>query len=514
MLALASVPLMRGHANLPNNNPDPEQPVNGGNNNQQEAPSYYVSLGSMPSNWLPVADTTFNFIASTDASYSDGKIVFHLSDVTSYEGWYMNDPSRNGTIGGKPHGGPDIRFAPAGEQDMYAHDGQGNRLGKLKKWTVETVTNDDGSVSYTAIAEWETRPIKSPTPFSITVKLECWDYAAYGVIQAYLQKQKLGGLSWSTTASSGSRTIPLDELPLFGGNKIADSWERINGAMYGYIDTSQDCDSGGEKIDPNTQNAVKHGQNNGDGFSVHEEYRGFWIQSEGGHTRLDPRKKELFIYSSIDGNIADCAHHNDLGYIGSLNQEEIHPYVILPTTETRRGVVNFSRGNVPENGEQRFITVQTGNNPPNRVDDDGNPYQPYGEATGILHSGENGICVIYHTAIEAHFDGKNAKAVFDATIAHEVGHSIGLADHHGTDHYAYVGLPGAPPSGEACVMIAGGFTEAMLLAWQGSGFADFHDDTVHPNHGSWEDHWGMYKLHNNPGGHCSYSKGSSWWQNL
>ena len=80
----------------------------------------FLLLALASVDWLPVADTTFNFKATTNASYKNGKIVFHLSGVTKYEGWHMNDQHRGRVShNGKrePHNGPDILFAPAGEQD-------------------------------------------------------------------------------------------------------------------------------------------------------------------------------------------------------------------------------------------------------------------------------------------------------------------------------------------------------------------------------------------------------------
>ena len=358
----------------------------------------------------------------------------------------------------------------------------------------------------TATAKWGTRPVPSPTPFSVTVKLECWDYAAYGVIQAELQKRI--SFQYRTQRWSTSHTIPLDKYPLFGANKIADAWERLNGAWYGYTNTFQDCDSGGTKIDPNTQNEIKHGQNNGDGFSVHEEYRGFQIQ--GSHTRLDPREKDLFIYSSIGPTFHDVTYdyvdQSDIGDTRSLEPEiKVHQIGLY---EASSHVVNFTRKGVNNKGAQYWTMVQLARN--RNV-----AYYGSTPVAKQLHLGTSGQANIFIENIDRDFAIiADARKVFDTTIAHEVGHSVGL-DHHD----AHDGLPAVAPERETCVMIGGGFTRHMMLEWQGSGFADFHDENIHPTgtgvlDRDWNDHWGQYKLHNHHGKHCSYSKGQWWWRNL
>ncbi len=110
VLALASVALMRGHTAAPL---DPEQPINGGNNNPSNPPPYPITL-SPPDEWegwMPTATETIVFTAVADISHpGEASVTFHLSEVTSYKGRYMNDEDW------KNHQGTDLYFAPAEDQ--------------------------------------------------------------------------------------------------------------------------------------------------------------------------------------------------------------------------------------------------------------------------------------------------------------------------------------------------------------------------------------------------------------
>ena len=268
---------MRGHANLPNNNPDPEQPGNGEINDQPNPPPYEITL-SPPDEWegwIPTtgvgdsSDTeTIIFTATTSATTEKGKITFKLSSVTSYQGRYMNDKKWN------DHRGLDLYFAE--EQAP---------LSMGITWTRHSDTE--------ITVEWRDH-LKTLKVEEFPVNIVCNDHAAYGEIHAIL---KITGFDPKSTAP---HTIPQDVLPIaihghggIGGfipfipttitfgNKIADAWER--GALY--WDTTVDNDT------PGSRNGVEHGANTGDGFSVHEEYRGFKIGGE--HQRLIPTQKRL-----------------------------------------------------------------------------------------------------------------------------------------------------------------------------------------------------------------------------
>jgi hypothetical protein len=74
-------------------------------------------------------------------------------------------------------------------------------------------------------------------------------------------------------------TIPKDD----NGNRIADAWKDRFG-----LEGSSRSETSDEDSEPDTGPG-----HTGDGLSLYEEYRGFRIQ--GAHTRLNPRKKDVFI---------------------------------------------------------------------------------------------------------------------------------------------------------------------------------------------------------------------------
>jgi hypothetical protein len=77
--------------------------------------------------------------------------------------------------------------------------------------------------------------------------------------------------------------VPQDD----DNNRIADAWQRRHGAEGQGIDDEDDQPPGDSK---------------GDGLSLYEEYRGFFIQ--GRHQRLDPQVKDFFVYDQ-DGLVQD-----------------------------------------------------------------------------------------------------------------------------------------------------------------------------------------------------------------
>jgi len=97
-----------------------------------------------------------------------------------------------------------------------------------------------------------------------------------------------------------STSIPLDE----NGNGIADAWEDSNGGRS--IPAGEDLEPGA----PGSDNLHK-----GDGYSRHDEYRGFAVKAGGSlcHVRTDPRnKQDLFFWDQ------DAKFSGDLDLFRSL----------------------------------------------------------------------------------------------------------------------------------------------------------------------------------------------------
>ena len=423
--------------------------------------------------WMPVASTSSYIVFTATASIGNASpesvngsasVTFHLSEVTSHEGRYMNDKTNRGDLDA------DIYFAPAIDQaELYG--------GKI--------TWSGGGVNATTItASWEARPISSGD-ISVPVKVVCNDYAAYGKIHATL----------SLGATSKTHTIPRD----INDNTLADIWDVVYYIWWYWVGRretpisvftrehlSQDRDEGG---------SVASGVNSGDGFTLFEEYRGFMVG--GNHTRLHPEKKDVFLWSNMTNKIIEQAEksigyaYNLPMYVHQINDDEW-------TGEFSR-VVNFCGGAAPQKAIQivehptkwRDVLGATGPGCPC------NPNTTY-------------HCLIFTQEIERVVPSQHVDPVFRIVIAHEVGHAVGL-DHDSIrfnppaegEEFGVVTFPTNPR--DACVMNTGDWDVLSwddIILWNGTGYARVHNSP--PEEPDYEDHKYHYRLHTNHEGHPTY----------
>ena len=212
-----------------------------------------------------------------------GKFEFKLEDVGKEPGICMNEPADDAddTL--------DLAIAPVGSGLVFGGDNQTAR------------TESDQTEA--------------------SVFVQARDWGAYGKLSAKA-KIVLGGEEVEVDAVNEKTgepflTIPKDE----NSNSVADAWEEQSGIYPSAADADDDD--------------TPEGKGPGDGLSVYEEYRGFFVQ--GSHRRLDPRKKDLFVYDP-DGLVRN-------GALAAATQLEVH----FPTaSESHCGgssedrVVNFN----------------------------------------------------------------------------------------------------------------------------------------------------------------------------
>ena len=479
LLALASVALMRGHATVIVIIPPP----------------YPITLSPQSewASWMPTAKDTIVFTAETDLSHPGrASVTFLLSEVTSYEGRYMNDSDRN-----LPENkGADLYFAPAANQETL-YDG--------------AITWSGGGKDSTSItASWTTKP--TPEKIRIPVKIVCNDYAAYGKIRAALYVP-----SYTLPKVTEPQTIPKDDgsyeihsrsgmlLEGVADNKLADEWDRDHLYWYGSstIMDTQTADRFTEEQTWRDRDQAGEwrqiGVNSGDGFTVLEEYRGFMIG--GSYTRLHPEYKDVFIRSEVGPSDAfPNIPEGEKGYAGSLPMS-VH---FIDETEWDDNHVNFCQGGIggslqspihikedsEDHGGQGIYGITWGPDP--RVE----AWTP-----------NNSDCEILTSEIRTDY-GVDADAILPIVIAHEAGHAVNLKHHSLVIAGGVVTFPVA--NSDVCMMVNPVDDAATYIRWAGTGYAHTHNTPPGgdpPGDGDdWEHHPSKYKLHGNHGGQLTYDQ--------
>ena len=213
----------------------------------ESATPYILNVSSLSSSWQPKPNTyaTFTISIIKPANSEGANLRVSLSDVTNYPGRCGNSSSTSE---------PDLQL-----------EGSNN-----PHWT--RIVESSGQV---VLERYISPPSSSQSSSaSYTVKVTCYDYAAYG------------RLTITLGSSSFSRDIPLDN----NDNKIADGWENQHGIYTSNVQSAlalvrQDTDPG------TAGNPLV-----GDGLSVMDEYRGFFMNSI--HTRTNPNKWDIFVRSN------------------------------------------------------------------------------------------------------------------------------------------------------------------------------------------------------------------------
>ncbi len=376
--------------------------------------------------WKPTDQGKITFTVEVSGiDFSEGSVSLSFEKVSSWIGICMNMPREN------PGTDPDLRFYPADQVPLPAglrwEPAIWNDLVGRELTNVNIAVRDSVGVKFNSDSN-----VGATITFTITVR--CEDGGAYGRLVAELSN------STGTSQGSDNKFIPKDD----NGDYIADSWEKDkwDGAT-GHIppaDTEEGPTTGGD------ENRVQTNTHIGDGLCVFEEYRGFMVG--GSHTRLNPKNKDIFVYSQYAEFGEKGLTKSGIGAAYKLPGVFVI-YEILET-ETKDGkndrIVNFNKLGAPTAirdtadvswwimpkkaiwvEKQTTTTNLLGwTNADDTIDIYTNTIDNRANAVG---NGDNYLGFPEWLARQTDNDGNQLTtkdAIIYSTIGHEIGHAIGL----------------------------------------------------------------------------------------
>lgn len=238
------------------------------------------------------------------------------------------------------------------------------------------------------------------------VLIPSFDWGAYGKLKvtAFMHGGKI--ITGFLKSNPGMTEIPIPKRS--GTSKIADKWKKDKEV----VSLADDDDAENEPVGDGLVDGHV-----GDGFTLYEEYRGFY--ENGKHIFGDPKRKDLFIYTSIQAYIPG------IQLFKGLTKLNVHYRLTENEFDTKKRMMNFNHTDAPHQTDQHGLWVKQVANlgysftpflgPPKRVD-----------SVNISNTANiNTIFVFDNNRIEERHNLVRA-------VAHELGHAVRI-DHHGPD---------------------------------------------------------------------------------
>lgn len=332
-------------------------------------------------------------------------------------------------------------------------------------------TSSEWSDLGTGVLKYKMPDSYTGTICEFTVYVRAYDYGAWGTLKATLYKRTgtdANGNDVFKKASSAIGTVPRDE----NNNHIADGW---NNDFYPYKWESGSSDALPKEVHyNNTQNSgvkdypysVPAGADrqqtvdketgprgngeNGDGFTVFEEYRGFMTTQragygggQAGHIRTGPETKDVFyvadLFMSSYGS-GNASKHSSLLFT------EMHQVCVnIPftdvwntartqaiTTSVTVGWINTNSDNIPDTVHVHALRIRAPIDPNNNnksvhpVDTDtfGNSFLDIPDQYSLINIFLDSITTAQQT--DPKFQNFTLTEIVDHVIAHEMGHAVNL----------------------------------------------------------------------------------------
>jgi hypothetical protein len=350
----------------------------------EQEPEHEATLDLSDHTWLPDPTAPVNVVVKWEGKAE--KVRVFLENISVEPGTCLNDEVKDAAKE------TDLTIASQGD------------------WAV-TKEGEGAGTKYTAV-----RPLpKQDPPQQVELEVKATDYGAWGSVHAEVL---LDG-KWKDAKFNGKTTmaVPYD----LDENHIADQWEDENGAK------GKPADADDDETPPG--NGYK-----GDGLTNYEEYRGF--VEDGNHFRTDPRIKNVFFCdetATATGQGGDNSLATEgIALFEAVTKLKVHAK--LTKTELSEGrIVNRNHKEGPHKVDQHGVPIRRG------------PAGEDAEAMAATSSGAIGppkLTAFVKLPIGTRYrreSGWSANSRTDhdiedkvSTVAHELGHTVGM-EHHGAN---------------------------------------------------------------------------------
>lgn len=221
---------------------------------------------------------------------------------------------------------------------------------------------------------------------------------------------------------------------------IADSWRKAHQA---------------EKLaDDDDNEEIKGQKDNGDGFTLYEEYRGWVVK--GKRIEGDPEGKDFFVLNLIGGDA-----NGGIDLFEQLSELKVHAKLKRSEMSEKTRLMNGNRSEGPHNKDQHGVWVKQFVDDPKGMKDGKTGEQKLGNSgalTKLTKAGVagrpgivEGIGILARDSTGSDFSkpfnlpAQDAIFTWDRAIAHELFHSVGV-EHHGPDDTKGYSLSFVPPN--------------------------------------------------------------------
>ena len=226
---------------------------------------------------------------------------------------------------------------------------------------------------------------------SAYIKIDCWDYGAYGYMIAEANIPNIGIVQAHVIGKPEKccAQLPVDE----NNNYICDYW---------FGDKKKNGEAGGATDDDDDE---PHSQYKGDGLSRYDEYRGFFAKN--GYIRTNPDQKDVFIYDPDKLGI---------GYFSLTNLN----IILDPISNENRQVTEYD--STAHIYNQFYITlVKVPYHSIWIYTPEGERIYVCGHTNTALGAGEAPICEIDEQLSMERYYGQDG---LNYVLAHELGHAL------------------------------------------------------------------------------------------